>query len=68
MTLHVIPIDDERDHTGDGCWCEPKLETKDGDMYYLHNAADCREFCEEVTGEQVEPGKGWYVAEWLGEV
>lgn len=67
--IHVIPLNDEREHELDSsCWCEPRLDFVDpetghpwasGDGRAIHNAADCRECAEEVTGGIVEEGKGW---------
>lgn len=67
--IHVIPLNDERQHaTASDCWCEPRLDFVDpetnllwasGDGRAIHNAADCREVCEEITGECVEEGREW---------
>lgn len=68
--IHVLPLNDERKHdlTAD-CWCRPRIEWQDqttGEIYaegpiITHNAADCREVAEWVTGESMAPGKGWTV-------
>lgn len=41
--VHVLPIDDLREHLPLDCWCEP---TVDEDNIVIHNAADQRELYE----------------------
>jgi hypothetical protein len=42
--LHVIPINDLREHLADeACWCGP---TTDGDGIMVHNSMDKREYFE----------------------
>lgn len=73
MGVHTIPLNDEREHeqTTD-CWCDPTviwidpktgLPWANGGPMVVHNAADCREACELITGEAIEPGKGWIAIE-----
>lgn len=72
MALHVIPINDEKEHEHSDCWCEPRTEWQDpetGAIYprgpmVVHNAADHREACEVVTGDCLESGKGWMTVEY----
>jgi hypothetical protein len=52
--LHIIPMDDLRDHEPSAdCWCRPTLdddfEDEGGDVY-LHHALDGRELYE--SGER----------------
>lgn len=48
VLVHVVPIDDLREHSLDGCWCVPTLE--EGEPVLVHHAADNREAFE--TGER----------------
>lgn len=42
-TLHVIPVDDLREHeAASTCWCHP-TPLEDQPSVYLHNAMDDRE-------------------------
>jgi hypothetical protein len=68
--VNVIPSNDEREHDHSAnCWCEPRVEWIDPETGFpypngpgiYHNAADCREFSEEITGESVSEGKFWTV-------
>lgn len=70
MSVHVIPNNDERTHARDNnCWCDPRIlwiDEEDGIPFrngplVIHNAADCRETSEEVTGEISDVGKNWIV-------
>jgi len=71
--VHCIPLNDERSHeTTDTCWCNPRVEWIDPDTnlpwsnggpMVIHNAEDCREVSEEVTGESVDSTKKWEVIE-----
>lgn len=68
MSVHTIPLNDEieHEHTFD-CWCDPTVEwiDPDTDLPYpngplvIHYAHDGREIVEQLTGEAIEPGKGW---------
>jgi hypothetical protein len=50
----VIPIGDLHIHCGQvTCWCYP-LEIQPGT--WVHNAKDCREARERLTGMQCSPG------------
>jgi hypothetical protein len=61
MNCHLIPRDDERlHHRSTDCWCAPRVDVIDpdtgtpwasGGARVVHNAADCREIVEQVTGE-----------------
>jgi hypothetical protein len=46
--IHVLPVDDLRDHEQTDCWCNPARDG-DCDEVVIHNAADQRERYE--TGE-----------------
>lgn len=74
MPLHVIPIKDDRRHERTfTCWCNPDVQWLDPDTgqpwpnasapLVVHAAADCRELVENLTGEQLEPGKSWLMVE-----
>jgi len=69
MSLHVVPLNDEIEHTlSQDCWCDPDVEWLDPDTglpwaeggpMVIHFAHDGREIVEQLTGEAMEPGKGW---------
>jgi hypothetical protein len=41
--LHVIPIDDLRDHeTSEACWCKPTPDDEEPSVF-IHHAMDGRE-------------------------
>lgn len=62
MRLHVLPLNDEREHEEtDYCWCFPAL--RENDSLVVHNSADCRETSEVATGEGMGPEKRWLVIE-----
>lgn len=72
MSLHVVPLNDEIEHEpGFNCWCDPDVEwiDPDTDLPYangpmvIHFAHDGREIVEQLTGEAMEPGKGWATIE-----
>ena len=75
MSVHVIPQNDERPHCiFYECWCNPRVEWLDpetnlpwanGSCRVIHNAADCREISEQVTGECVDDLSKWEVVEAL---
>ncbi len=50
VPIHVVPIDDLREHIEDNdrCWCRPRVE--DDGMVIVHNSMDGREKYE--TGER----------------
>lgn len=59
MHVHIVPHDDEREHSlDDDCWCDPDFSLTEG--VYTHHAADLREVYEEVTGEGLK-GRLWLV-------
>lgn len=67
--VNVLPLNDDREHDlCTACWCEPRVEwahPDTGAIYgngplVVHNAADCREACEVVTGESLAPEKRWH--------
>lgn len=52
--IHVIPIADVEIHSAQSiCWCHP---TEVEPMIWVHNAKDCREKEERVTGEKCSAG------------
>ncbi len=71
MNVHCVPLNDEREHDLDPeCWCDGLVEWLDpetgmpwaaGGYRMIHNAADCRECAEVVTGEGMGSGKEWEV-------
>lgn len=72
MSVHVIPQNDEIEHERSAeCICQPRVEwvhPESGEVYprgpvVTHNAFDCREVSEQVTGEKVAPGLGWETIE-----
>lgn len=68
---NIIPENDEREHVESmDCWCNPEVRWKDpetGELYnhlgplVVHQALDCREFCEHVTGEPLAEDKRWEI-------
>lgn len=47
MSLHVLPADDLKEHTLEStCECCPRMEIEDGEMIFIHNSWDGREFKE----------------------
>lgn len=69
MSIHIVPQADEQEHVlDDQCSCKPVVEWQDpetgevwGTAHVIHNAFDCREAAEQVTGDTMAPGKGWEV-------
>lgn len=47
-TLHVIPIDDYREHTEHNCWCIPTPDAEEPKVM-IHHSMDRREFYENGT-------------------
>lgn len=47
--IHVLPIDDLRDHEDEDCWCHPTRDAEESTVLVTHNAMDRRELYE--TGE-----------------
>jgi hypothetical protein len=65
IVKHVIPIDDEREHSEFAdCWCHPTAEHDEGSILFVHNAADMREEFKKMTGEGL-PGKQWLLVELM---
>lgn len=72
MSVHCVPIADERAHDlSADCWCDGRVEWLDpetnlpwaaGSYRMIHNAADFRELAE-GDGTSMAPGKGWEVVE-----
>lgn len=42
-TIHVVPIDDLKEHEDKDCWCEPRLIIEDDFYIFIHNSLDRRE-------------------------
>lgn len=42
--LHVVPINDLREHEPSDCWCHPRVEQENGVDIAVHNSMDRREF------------------------
>lgn len=58
---HIIPDNDMELHIRcSECPCHPLLDEVDG--FYTHNAWDCREAYERMSGKG-KPGKGWTMYE-----
>jgi len=50
--VHVVPINDLRDHQINGkCWCKPRLDDQGDEPIWVHNSMDGREAFE--TGERL---------------
>jgi len=72
MSIHVIPIGDEKPHeTTHECACRPTVEwvdPTDGKPYengplVIHNSYDGREYVERAIGESLVKGSRWKVIE-----
>lgn len=73
MSVHVIPLNDERQHIQSAeCWCDGLVEWLDpetqlpwanGSYRMIHNSADCGEVVEKITDESMAPDKQWEVVE-----
>lgn len=63
VRLHTIPIGDYAIHAAqDSCWCHPTAMSEG--LVWVHNAKDCRESKERVTGERCS--EGWVnIAEYV---
>lgn len=68
MSAHIIPLNDEKKHEHSAeCSCEPAVSWIDPDTnlpyprgpLIVHNAFDCREISERVTGEIVDADSKW---------
>ncbi|HEY1171026.1 MAG TPA: hypothetical protein VGH19_06605 [Verrucomicrobiae bacterium] len=67
MSVHVVPNNDDRQHSAVSCWCDPKIEYLDPEngMPYekgplvTHNSMDCRESVERLLKEGVDKDKDW---------
>ena len=46
--IHVVPVNDLREHEerGTTCWCCPQVYTEDGETVVVHNSLDGRELVE----------------------
>lgn len=52
--IHVLPVGDEGIHAAQEiCWCHP---TEIEPRLWVHNAKDCREAEERITGEKCSDG------------
>ncbi len=68
MILHVIPINDIKEHVVESiCSCNPKLIKENNSYIYNHNSYDNREAieqaCEIVGGKYSCPDKKWAIFE-----
>lgn len=46
--VHVVPLFDLREHEIDmHCWCNPTLDSDDGEAVFVHHSADGREAYEQ---------------------
>lgn len=41
--MHVIPVDDLKEHLEKDCWCIPAVEYEGDVPIYIHNSLDGRE-------------------------
>jgi len=46
--VHVMPVDDLREHLFEICPCNPTIEIVGANLLYIHHAWDNREAVEEV--------------------
>jgi hypothetical protein len=46
--IHVMPVDDLREHVFENCPCNPEIGVVDADLIYIHNSWDGKEFVEQV--------------------
>ena len=46
--IHVMPVDDLREHVFKDCPCNPRIEVVGANLIYVHNAWDHREAVEQV--------------------
>lgn len=52
--IHCLPIGDKDVHAAqETCWCHP---TEIEPLLWVHNAADCREARERITGQKCSDG------------
>lgn len=69
--VHIVPQNDDRKHLLEVyCWCDPLVRDRnpmtgerhdeDGPIL-LHQAEDCREYAEAITGELLAQDKGWII-------
>lgn len=75
---HVIPSDDLREHTTEStCQCDPKLKMHEGEMVFVHQSYDGREYMERALGtENTDDSLAFFVGytrhiasmtDWVGE-
>jgi hypothetical protein len=46
--IHVMPVDDLREHVFENCPCNPRIEVVGDTLIYIHNSWDGREYIEAV--------------------
>jgi hypothetical protein len=46
--IHVMPVDDLKEHVFENCPCNPRIEVEGGNLIYVHNSWDGREYIEQV--------------------
>jgi hypothetical protein len=46
--IHVMPVDDLREHVFENCPCNPRIEVVGATLIYIHNSWDGREYVEQV--------------------
>ena len=46
--IHVMPVDDLKEHLLENCPCKPRIEVVGANLIYIHNSWDGREFVEQV--------------------
>jgi hypothetical protein len=43
-----MPVDDLKEHVFENCPCNPRIEVEGGNLIYVHNSWDGREYIEQV--------------------
>ena len=46
--IHVMPVDDLKEHTFKSCPCNPRIEVEGASLIYIHNSWDHREAVEQI--------------------
>ena len=46
--IHVMPVDDLKEHVFENCPCNPTVEVVGANLLYIHNSWDGREYIEAV--------------------
>lgn len=46
--IHVMPVDDLKEHLFENCPCEPRVEVEGANLIYIHHSWDGRELFEQI--------------------